>query len=97
MTEPAPPNPDRDVTYLGEVVEKIQMRLRTVADVAMTRVLPGARGKLIIPLNEVDALLKSVAEVLERSGMDVRLGFVRVEKGIEPVILKEKPEEKSDA
>ena len=77
----------KNVTYIGEVVQKLQAKLHDAADAAM-KVLPGKRGNIMVPLTDANALLKSIEEVLERSGMDKRLGFVLEDTGIKPVILK---------
>ena len=49
------------------------------------KVLPGTRAKLILPLQEANTLLKSVIEVIERSGMGKKLGFMKTSRGMQPI------------
>ncbi len=83
------PEDHGEVTYLSEVIAKIDSRIRRAGEAAL-KTLPGRRRKLIPPLEEAATLLKSVAEVLERSGMGDRLGFIKVDNGIKPVMMKAK-------
>jgi len=85
MSEQTKPN-EADVTYLGDVVTMIKEKLDTAVIATRTKVLPGARTPVIIPLMEANALLASVSEVLERSGMGKRLGFIKQQNGIQPVM-----------
>ena len=76
----------KDVTYLDDVVATIKEKLNAAGSATQTKVLPGARRKVMAPLMEANALLGSVAEVLQRSGMGKRLGFVKHAEGIQPVM-----------
>ncbi len=78
-----------NVTHLDEVVEKIQEKLREAASVCTKKVLPGTRGKIMLPLQEANTLMKGVEQVLKESGMGQKLGFVPTKKGIQPVVSKE--------
>jgi len=79
MTKP------EDVTYLEEVVAKVQAKIDEAGHVTLRKVLPGTRAKVLLPLREAQTLLKAVTEVLDRSGMGKRLGFVKTPDGIQLV------------
>lgn len=82
----------KEVVYVKDVIAIIQDKLRR-ASAATQKVLPGRRGKINIPLNEASTLLKSIEEVMERSGMDKKLGFVQSPHGVQPVVA---PREEED-
>jgi hypothetical protein len=77
------------VVYLNEVVAKLQDRLSVASAAVQQKVLPGARRHVMAPLMEADAMLASIIEVLDRSGMGKRLGFILRQDGIQPVIKAE--------
>ncbi len=85
-----------DVTYLGEVIEKAQYKIGTALTKSL-KLLPGTRAKIVMPLQEAAALLKSVEEVLKRSGMDKRLGFMQSASGIQPVVAEAETEVADEA
>ena len=66
----------KEVVYVKDVIVIIQDKLRQASRAAQ-KVLPGRRAGINLPLDEASTLLKSVEEVMERSGMDKKLGFVR--------------------
>ena len=78
----------KDVTYLGEVLEKIQLKLNEAGNATMKKVLPGARRKVMKPLQEAKILLTSVEKVVKTSGMDKKLGFIATPDGIQPIESK---------
>jgi hypothetical protein len=78
------PNPG-DATSIGAVMEEIQGKIKTAADVANKRALPGVRWKIVKHLEEANALLNTAMEVLRRSGYDKKLGLVKTPDGIVPV------------
>lgn len=75
----------KEVVFVKDVIAIIQDKLQQ-AHRATAKVLPGRRGKIYVPLQEASTLLKSVEEVMERSGMDKRLGFVKTPQGVQPVV-----------
>lgn len=83
----------KEVVYVKDVLAIIQDKIRQASQATAKKVLPGARGKINMPLEEASTLLRSVEEVMERSGMDKRLGFVKVETGVQPVDLMREEED----
>lgn len=76
---------DKEVTYLDDVLQSIRGKLQEAATFTTTKILPGQRGKLYPTLEEANALLGSVIEVMDRSGMGKKLGFIKTANGIQPV------------
>lgn len=74
-----------DVTSLDDVVQEIIKHLHQAGQACKNHVLPGSRPKVMLPLQRANTLLKAVAEVLERSEMGKKLGFVKTKDGIQPV------------
>jgi len=81
----------KTVTFLWEVVKKLDESLKRAATATQRNALPGARGKIMKPLTDANLLLKGISEVLERSGMDKKLGFIKTANGIQPVIAPPEP------
>jgi hypothetical protein len=79
----------KDVLYIGDALSRLKSKLDETAAFVQTKVLPGPRGTVMRLLSESNALLKGIQELIERSGMGKRLGFVSDAKGIHPVVLQE--------
>lgn len=93
MTEFKP----EDVTYLDDVMALLKVKLNEAGMAAQTKVLPGARAKVMAPLREANVLLGSATEVLMRSGMGKKLGFVKNQSGIQPVMGTDLPKTDGDS
>jgi hypothetical protein len=76
----------QEVTSLDDVMQKIIQRVHEAGAACKSKVLPGTRPKIMLPLQEANALLKAAVEVLDRSGMGKKLGFIKTQNGIQPVV-----------
>lgn len=76
-----------NVTFVNAVIEELQGHLATLHKLVQKRVLPNSRYPLIRELDAVNTLCEQVKELLQRSGMDRRLGFLREGETVQPVML----------
>jgi len=60
------------------------------------KVLPQQRGRFVMRLREVNTLVEQMRELLERSGMIHRIGFVREGESVQPVMLSPPAESVND-
>ena len=85
----------KDVTFLSDVIDRIQIKISSATMTVQRKVLPGTRGQIIKPLSEASTLLKAVDQVLDHSKMGTKLGFIKKPDGIQPVMASDGPK-KSD-
>lgn len=74
-----------DITSLSKVLDEISEKIKTAAFEANKRALPGARWHITKHLEEANALLNTVKEIMQRSGLDKKLGLVKTPDGVLPV------------
>lgn len=85
-----------NVTFINTVIEELQEHLASLHKLVQKRVLPNSRGQLVRKLDEANTLCQQLHELLQRSGMDRRLGFLRNDSSasVQPVMLQ--PETQPD-
>lgn len=75
-----------DVTYVGEVLNGIEQNLAQLQALVLRRVLPQGRGALVVQIRAAHTHLQQVRELLDRAKLSNRLGFIRENGEVQPVM-----------
>jgi hypothetical protein len=75
------------IRYIDEVMAELQGRVETLQRLVQKTVLPGARYRLTRELIAANTTIEQVQELLRRSGMARRLGFVTENGDVQPVMV----------
>lgn len=76
---------------IGEALTELQDHLVALDGLVKRKVLPNQRGGLVQRLRAVHTLSEQMRELLDRSGMLHRLGFVQEGQTVQPV-MRQAPE-----
>ena len=76
-----------EVTYIDAALDRLQEHVRAVQILVKRKVLPGGRYAFTAELDSANTLIEQMRELLRRSGMDRRLGFVPEGGGVQPVLV----------
>lgn len=80
-------NDPKDVTYIDATLDRLHEHVRATQRLVKSRVLPGSRYHFTRELEQADTLVAQIKELLERSGMSRRLGFVNADGAVQPVMV----------
>ena len=72
---------------IGEALEQLQQHLVTLDGLIKRKVLPNQRYRLFKEVQDANTLAEQMRELLKRSGMIHRLGFVQQGKEVQPVMV----------
>ena len=80
-------NGQAHVTYVGEVLDQLTKLIEQLQVQVQKRVLPLNRAPLTLRLRDAHTKVQQIRELLDRSHMSDRLGFVQENGRVQPVVL----------
>jgi len=79
----------KDIIYVEDVLSTLRAHIVSVQNLVVRKVLPGARRDFTQELGAAYHRVEQLRELMSRSGMGKRLGFVQESGAIQPVIANE--------